>query len=381
MSISELAWLAAQAAIVFAASTFLFDIVHYLLHRWQESRFGLLREFARWHDVHHRFLDRTMDVHPELVRSNFWAHLLPEYLTSMAGTLVFALVFDWIAVAAAAGVHTVLFVARIFEEGRDYNHMAMDRLSGTQGFWLVTPSYHALHHVHPEQFYASFLSLFDLVMGTACQIEGRRFLVTGASGAFGSALVEKLEKLGASVETAKFGVDYAAGETERMRDKLARADVLVLAHGLKTGDCWNANYVTFVDLIEMFTAMGKGRLVPPEVWGLGSEIELHGDFGLRGLKDYATSKRAFAARALGYSRSKQLIYRHIVPSAFTSRMGPGLISARTAVAISLFFIRRGFTYVPVTYTGLALLNYFRFRFLQRPGAAPARAASPAEMAR
>jgi len=380
MSISEIGWLAAQAAVVFAASTFLFDIVHYLLHRWQDSRFGVLRTFARWHDVHHRFLDPNMDVHPELVRANFWAHLLPEYLTSMAGTLVFGIVFSWVAVAIVAGAHTVFFVARIFEEGRDYNHMAMDRLSGTQGFWLVTPSYHALHHVHPNQFYASFLSAFDLVMGTACQIAGRRFLVTGASGAFGSALVERLEKSGATVETAKFGVDYAAGDYERMKGKLARADVLVLAHGLKTGDCWNANYVTFCDLIDRFTAMGRERLVPPEVWGLGSEIELHGDFGMRGLKDYATSKRAFAARALDYSRSKQLIYRHIVPSAFTSRMGRGLISATTAVAVALFFIRRGFTYVPVTYTGLALLNYFRFRFLQRPARRTA-AAAPAELAR
>jgi hypothetical protein len=380
MSISEIGWLAAQAAIVFAASTFLFDIVHYLLHRWQDSRLGVLRTFARWHDVHHRFLDPNMDVHPELVRANFWAHLLPEYLTSMAGTVIFALVFSWVAVAIVAGAHTVLFVVRIFEEGRDYNHMAMDRLSGTQGFWLVTPSYHAQHHVHPDQFYASFLSLFDLVMGTACQIEGRRFLVTGASGAYGSALVDKLERLGATVETAKFGVDYAAGDYERMRDKLARADVLVLAHGVKSGDCWNANYVTFCDLIEMFMGLGRDRLMPPEVWGLGSEAEMHGDFGLKSLKDYAASKRAFAARALGYSRSRQLVYRHIVPSAFTSRMGPGLISAKTAVAVSLFFIRRGFTYVPVTYTGLALINYIRFRFLQRP-ARGAVAAAPAEMAR
>ncbi|MDB5474032.1 MAG: hypothetical protein JWP99_1335, partial [Devosia sp.] len=54
-----------------------------------------------------------------------------------------------------------------------------------------------------------------------------------------------------------------------------------------------------------------------------------------------------------------------VPSSFTSAMGAGAMSAATAVNIALFFIQRGFRYVPVTMTGLAVLNYFRFRFFQK----------------
>ena len=46
-------------------------------------------------------------------------------------------------------------------------------------------------------------------------------------------------------------------------------------------------------------------------------------------------------------------------------MGPGLLSAETMVSYALFLIRRGFRYVPVTYTTLAYWNYFRFRF-QKP---------------
>jgi hypothetical protein len=38
------------------------------------------------------------------------------------------------------------------------------------------------------------------------------------------------------------------------------------------------------------------------------------------------------------------------------------MSADTAVTIALFFIKRGFTYVPVTFTTLAFWNYIRFRF-------------------
>ncbi len=78
------------------------------------------------------------------------------------------------------------------------------------------------------------------------------------------------------------------------------------------------------------------------------------------LVGYSTSKRAFAQRAVGYYRSGELLYRHVVPSSFTSAMGRGTDVADTAAGIALFFIRRGFHYVPVTLTGLAFWNYFRF---------------------
>jgi hypothetical protein len=156
-----------------------------------------------------------------------------------------------------------------------------------------------------------------------------------------------------------------------MAEKLQRADVLVLAHGAKHKDCWDANYRTFVDLIERFIDIGKGRLTAPEVWALGSEIELHGDLGIEAWKDYSLSKKAFAAKARSYHKSRALVYRHIVPSAFTSAMGRGLMSARTATAIAMFFIRRNFTYVPVTLTSLAFWNYFRFVLQPEPWQDPA----------
>jgi hypothetical protein len=43
-------------------------------------------------------------------------------------------------------------------------------------------------------------------------------------------------------------------------------------------------------------------------------------------------------------------------------MGPGLISGKMAARIAMFFIRRGARYVPVTYTGIAFINYFKFLF-------------------
>jgi monoglucosyldiacylglycerol epimerase len=349
-----------QGVLVFVVSTLLFDTLHWLLHRWGRSKNRLLRRFSRWHWVHHRFLDRKMRVNPALVWPNLIYHVLPEYLTGMAGTLVFLLVFPWPPVAVVALVRTWMLVQTIREEGMDFNHMSMDRISGQQGLWWVNPSYHAMHHVHPNNFFSSFTNGFDLLFGTGTQISGRRFLVTGASGAFGGAMKARLEALGGIVETAKHGVDFAAGDYERMREKLQRADVLVLSHGAKTTGAWDANHRTFVDLIDIYVAMGRSRLTPPEVWALGSEAEFHGDMGMEELRDYAASKRAFARHALGYYRSGDVLYRHIVPSSFTSAMGPGPMSADTAARIALFFIRRGFHYVPVTLTTLAFWNYFRF---------------------
>lgn len=351
-----------QAGVAFIVSTALFDALHWLLHRWEKSPNPLLRKFSSWHWVHHKFLGLDMQVNPAYARLNIWFHILPEYLTSMIGTALFLLVFPWPPIVAVAILRTIMLGMTLREEGLDYNHMSMDRVGGKQNLWWVNNNYHAMHHVYPNNFFSSFANVFDLLAGTGCQIEGRRFLVTGAGGAFGGALVKALEKRGGIVETAKSGVDFSAGEYAGMKQKLERADVLVLSHGAKSDDCWNANYTTFRDLIETFTELGKDRLAPPEVWALGSEVEFHGDMGLEELKDYSASKRAFAARARRYYRSDDLIYRHIVPSSFTSAMGKGAMTAETAVGIALFFTTRGFKYVPVTLTGLAVLNFFRFRY-------------------
>jgi hypothetical protein len=363
MSIATIAVWLLEAAIVFAASTLLFDVVHWLLHRWTKSRVALLRRFAGWHEMHHRFLDRTMAIDGTYQARNISLHVLPEFATTIAGTLPFFLVFSWQPVAAVAAIRIVLFAVVLVQGGMDRHHRPLPRIRARQRVWWVGPNYHAMHHVYPEQFFSSFVKLFDLAFGTACQIEGRRFLVTGASGALGGAMVKKLQRQGAIVDVAKSGRDYKAGDVERMREKLMRADVLVLAHGAKRDDCWNANHATFVELIDLFVEIGRARLVPPEVWAVGSEAELHGDLGMASMKDYAASKRAFAARAIGYYRSDEVIYRHIVPSAFASAMGWGPMSANVAASLALFFIKRGAAYVPVTLTTLAFWNYIRFRLL------------------
>lgn len=347
--------------LIFVISTTLFDVVHFLLHRWQRSRWALLRMFSSWHQVHHDFLDKNMDVHPALARRNFWAHLLPEYLTSIAGTAVMALWFHWEPVAMIAGLHTMLFALRIYSEGVDLNHMATDRVSGQRGVWLVGPTYHALHHINPLAFYSSFINVFDIIFGTAVAVRGKRVLLTGASGAYGREMAAALKRMGAHVTPLSVR-NMDAEDVDQL--PLANFDLLVMAHGIKTADrpsdVWLANTAITSYLGDAFIAAGAGKLVPPEIWSVGSEAEAIG------MSDYAMSKRKMADYAAAHwFHNPDVTYRHIVPSAFNSPMGWGPMSARFAVRWSLFLIRRGFRYVPVTLTGLALINRLRFARLPR----------------
>lgn len=229
---------------------------------------------------------------------------------------------------------------------------------------LVTDAaYHAMHGVFPQAYFGSVFTLFDRIFGTGCVVKGRRIVMTGTSGAFGSPFVDILLAKGAAdVIPLRFGVNYTYDDYSACDPALQMADILVLAHGAKGELAMQANCDSFVALIERFKKATAKRSVPPEVWAVGSEIEMHPAWGNRELQVYLESKRAFARHARRYFWDPSFIYRHIVPSAFTSGMGKGLISGRVAALWAWFFIVRGFRYVPVSYTGLALLNWFKFLF-------------------
>jgi len=357
--------LALQCAVVFVVGVVGFDTVHYILHCWEHSNWSLLRRLGALHGIHHEFLDREMKIQKRHARANILNHVIPEYGTSVMGMLVLGwLTGWWVAVAIVIALRTVMVTVYVIQGGEDITHHEMTRISANPSLFFVGPHYHAYHHVYPRQYYSSFVNIFDMIWGTNCQIRDRRFLVTGANGVFGKAMIDELTKRGAQIETASHGADFSAADVSSLSDKLKRADVIVLAHGAKGEAAWDANYVTCAKIIDLFSKLGEDRLVPPEVWGMGSEIEIHPHFGVEDLRHYSKSKRAFARRARGYYTSPDVTYRHIVPSAFTSQMGKGLMSAKTAARVSLFFIARGFRYIPVTYTTLAFWNYLKFLALK-----------------
>lgn len=351
-----------DVVVLFVLATFLFDVIHLLLHRWQASRWGLLRRFAALHDAHHVFCDRDLVYHDDRVRANIFAHVIPEYTTQMVVASFGFLIANTWSVLIVMAMFTAIFTWILYVRGKDQNHRAPAPVRSARSTWFVTPEYHALHHVYPDCYLGSYTTTIDRLVGTACQLRGRRAALSGSSGAFGSALKELLEAQGAEVRVVRSGVDFRPGDYSGADPSLAWADILVLAHGAKGEQADWANCESFLELIARFKRLAdRDRPVPPEVWAVGSEIECHPTFGSAELRSYARSKRAFARQAARLMDDPAILYRHIVPSAFRSRMGPGLMSGKTAAAWALFLIRRGFRYVPVTYTGIALLNFVPFR--------------------
>lgn len=354
---------ALRVVALYAVATATFDCLHFALHRFLRSGSPVLRVLGGLHQRHHEFLGTDLRFDASRATANFVYHRIPEFLTQVAIILLASLLVDPVTVGATLILVTVLFLETTRQRGRDSNHVAFDVLPVLRSGLFVGPVYHSLHHIHPDSYMSSFTTFFDRIAGTGCQIRGRRFVLSGASGSFGAPFKEMLEREGASVVTPiKFGVDYTYDDYEKLDPIFREADVLVLCHGAKGAQAMQANCDSFLAMIERFSAQHQGGRFPVEVWAVGSEIECHPAWGNPELQVYLESKRAFARRARWYFHHGSFVYRHIVPSAFTSPMGPGLISGRTAAAIAMFFIKRGFHYVPVTYSGIALVNYFKFLF-------------------
>jgi hypothetical protein len=349
-----------EAAALFVVATFVFDAIHFTLHVCLNARWPWLRILASPHQAHHDFCDRRLVYHDVEIVPNLVLHVVPEYTTQMAVCALSLMVLDPLPVIVVMGSFTLVFLGVMILRGKDRNHVQLPVLPAAHAALFVRAPYHALHHIYPDNYMSSYTTLFDRLMGTACQIRGRRVALTGASGAFGVAMKSLLERAGAVVMPLKFGVDWTYLDYSGADSVLETADILVLAHGAKGGCAMQANCDSFVALIERFKALTQGRQVPVEVWAVGSEIECHPAFGDPSLHDYARSKRAYARAAARLVYHPDVLYRHIVPSAFRSRMGPGLMSASASAAIALWLIRRGFRYIPVTYTGIAFLNLIPF---------------------
>jgi monoglucosyldiacylglycerol epimerase len=365
-------WYGAQAFTIFVTATFVFDVIHYLLHRSVESRYQLLRRIGRLHLAHHDYFDTQLQFNSDLYFSNFIKHSLPEYVTQMMVCSLALLVFDWVPVAITASLFSVrVIISEFLLRGQDTHHRPMPIVPGRHGRIFVESTYHALHHIYRDNYISSYTTLFDRIMGTCCQLRGRRVAMTGSRGALGAPLKKRLEAEGvASVKPLIFGEDFTFDDYSSLDDTLRETDILVLCHGSKKDDAMQANCESFVAIIERFRTLARGRRLPAEIWAIGSESEIHPAFGNPARQIYMESKRAFAKHARRYYSDPSIIYRHIVPAGFKSRMGWGLISGATTAAVMLFLIKRGFRYVPITYTGFALANFFKFMFFVGKSEAP-----------
>ncbi len=315
---------------VWVAGTVVFDGIHWVLHLMLASRWRILRALAWPHSVHHVWLDRQLRVRWEHQRGNIWCHIVPEYLSQLAFTVLLLLVLPLNVVAATVFLQTGLFLFILSEQGLDINHRPIEMLDAYRPGFMAYPSYHALHHVYPNAYYSAYTKLVDYVVGGGTYLRGKCVAVQGRETPFGRALCQQLEREGVGVLLALESPDAGA---------LAPVDILVIADPA-------APEIAFV---EAFVHGTRERQLPPEVW--------------------AVHERPVHPTARHYYHDVRVTYRTIAVPELALRDPE---RARRATRAALFFIRRGLNYVPTTLAPTALRDFARFRRSQpkRPESAP-----------
>lgn len=352
-----------------------FDVIHYMLHRCNKSSHPFFQYLSRVHRFHHLYFTRHMKFDKKYLQQNRFQALPLELVLQIVGTIleyIFASLVTPKGLLWTTRNHlwsTISFqILRttfvILKSGRDSNHITYKTPPKDPNWIFVGPEFHSLHHIYPDRYIGSFVKAFDWIWGTAYSFKHKRFAITGGSGAFGQAIVTELEREGVDyIRKLKFGTDWDHYHFEKALPVLSTSDILILAHGSKGQDAVESNCNSAIQLVKLFKkyrAANPAYLTLPEVWYVGSEIELHPAWGNVHLQRYSQSKRMFLPQARSFFDDPDIIYRHIVPSSFHSSMGTALFSADWAAKCAIWWIRRGARYIPVTYTGIAWLNYFKF---------------------
>ncbi|OQE74570.1 hypothetical protein PENNAL_c0079G10288 [Penicillium nalgiovense] len=150
--------------------------------------------------------------------------------------------------------------------GRDSNHLVYKTVPKDPNWIFAGPEFHALHHVYPDRYIGSFIKLFDWVWGTAYSFRGKRFVITGGSGAFGQAIVAELEQEGVqSIRDLKFGIDWDHQHFEKAIAVLSTCDVLILAHNTEDQDADCNSAVQLVRLFKQNRSFSETSPTLPEV--------------------------------------------------------------------------------------------------------------------
>ncbi|CAG8014510.1 unnamed protein product [Penicillium salamii] len=360
---------------LFSVSSLFFDIVHYQLHQCTRSSHPFLRRLERIHHFHHLYYNRKMKFDQRYLRQNQFQALPLELgfqiigscLGYMLAVLVVPNAETWITEVhlwTLLGIQILRSTFVICTSGRDSNHLTYQRAPKDPNWIFVGPEFHCLHHVYPKRYMGSFVKCFDWVWGTASSLRTKRFVLTGGSGAFGQAMVAELKREGVRcIRTLKFGSDWNHNDFEGAISAFSKSDVLILAHGSKGQSAVESNCDSSVELVRLFKQHSQAKELHstlPEVWYVGSEIELHPSWGNAELQRYSVSKRKLLPHARSFFDDPEILYRHIVPSSFSSSMGYAIVSATWTAKVTMWWIHRGARYIPATYTGIAYFNYLKF---------------------
>ncbi len=246
--------------VIFLASTIAFDVVHRLLHLAHGSRFALLDWAGGLHATHHDFLDTELRVHDELIGANIRRHVIPEFVTQAAfGAIVLVLLYyvpilPWTAVVGAFAIQVAVFALIMRERGLDINHRGHEKLDAFRDTFFCMPEYHALHHVHPDAHFSSWIKALDYALGSGLWLEGRRIAWIGDASDAVAALRTRLEAAGVE----EVGLDAASAE---------RAEILVVSGDLEAEP--------IASTVARFIERADASRFPSEIWWVREPGEAH----------------------------------------------------------------------------------------------------------
>ncbi len=187
-----------EGVVLFLVASVFFDVVHYILHQFLKSHIGLLRRIGALHQAHHDFFNEALRFDERYARANLFQHVIPEYANQVAFTVLGYFVVGVWPVVVALAIETLIFLMVVFRMGMDEHHLSIEKRPAKRNHaagLFVTADYHSLHHIHPDRYFSSYVTVFDRLMGTACQVVGRQ---RGLDGRLGSLRVGHDQTAGAS---------------------------------------------------------------------------------------------------------------------------------------------------------------------------------------
>jgi hypothetical protein len=163
--------------LLYLTGSFVFDVVHYLLHQCSKSRHRLLRRLGYLHQVHHLYYNRNLKVNKKYHWLNLFLELPLEILCQRLGTWLGWLVADCLGFTGSRILsRELLFLVLWFEvvriavvaflDGQDSNHQPFSSAPKDNNWLTVGPQYHALHHIDPAAYISSTIRVIDWILGT-----------------------------------------------------------------------------------------------------------------------------------------------------------------------------------------------------------------------
>ncbi len=325
-------------------ATFVFDIIHVLLHILANSRWAWLKAIGDLHTVHHEFLDEDLRIHEDKIPANVRCHVIPEFITQIVVTTPFFLVFPPLSVVVALGIEVLTFVLIMRgTPGFDLNHRYVDKLVAYQPSVFCMPEYHLLHHVYPTAYFGSWIKALDYLLRSGTAFKKRKVVITGCEYPFAAHLSDLLEKQGSVV------IRLTGNQPEQDKDMAAlleEANILVLCHQ-------QTHENSYANLARQFCDIHQDRSIPMEIWALAAQNEFSDNSQYDQELGYSA---AFVPKARYLFTSDRAIYRHIVAD--------GVYTPERKAKAVMRRIRRGFNYVPASINAQILWHFLRFILLR-----------------